>query len=76
MSQNYSNCNYLIKCCVRPCNYTYSVFTVQKGDVSPEICLLNCTVVAGDKIEKNEMGGACSTYGGMVRRVQGVGGET
>jgi len=33
----------------------------------------NC---AGDKIEKNEMGGACSAYAGGERRVQGFGGET
>ena len=26
---------------------------------------------SGDEIEKNEMGGACSTYGGEERRVQG-----
>ena len=31
---------------------------------------------AGDKIKKNEMGGACSAYGGGERRVQGFGGET
>ena len=30
---------------------------------------------AGDKIEKNEMGGKCSAYGGGERRVQGFGGE-
>ena len=29
----------------------------------------------GDKIEKNEMGGACSAYGGGERRAQGFGGE-
>jgi hypothetical protein len=29
-----------------------------------------------DKIEKNEMGGACSAYGRGGRRVQGFGGET
>jgi hypothetical protein len=29
-----------------------------------------------DKIEKIEMGGACSTYGGRERYVQGSGGET
>jgi hypothetical protein len=27
------------------------------------------------KIEKNEMGGTCSTYGGEQRRIQGSGGE-
>jgi hypothetical protein len=31
---------------------------------------------AGDKIEKNEMGGACGTCGGGERCVQGFGGET
>jgi hypothetical protein len=30
---------------------------------------------AGDKIEKNEKGGACSTYGGRETCVQGSGGE-
>ena len=29
-----------------------------------------------DKIEKNEMGGECSTYGGEERCIQGFGGET
>ena len=31
---------------------------------------------SGDQIEKNEMGGACSTYGGEERRIQYFGGET
>jgi hypothetical protein len=31
---------------------------------------------AGDKIEKSEMGGACSSDGGGARREQGFGGET
>ena len=31
---------------------------------------------SGDKIKKNEMGGACSKYGGEDRRVQVFGGET
>jgi hypothetical protein len=30
----------------------------------------------GDKIEMNEMGGACSAYGIGERRVQGFGGKT
>ena len=29
---------------------------------------------SGDKIEKNEMGGACSAYWGDERRMQGFGG--
>jgi len=33
----------------------------------------NCS---GDQIEKNEMGGACSAYGGEERCVQDFGGET
>jgi hypothetical protein len=28
----------------------------------------------GDKIQKNEMGGACNKYGGGERRVKGFGG--
>ena len=31
--------------------------------------LIQCC--AGDKMEKNEMGGACSAYGSGERRVQG-----
>ena len=31
---------------------------------------------AVDKIEKNEMGWACGTYGGRERCAQGFGGET
>jgi len=39
------------------------------------ICTLHTQYRLGDKIEKNEMGGACSAYGGEERRVQGFGGE-
>jgi hypothetical protein len=38
--------------------------------------LYSSPTCACDKIEKNEMGGACSVYGGGERRVQGFGGET
>ena len=31
---------------------------------------------SGDQIEKNEIGGACSAYGGEERYLQGYGGET
>jgi len=31
---------------------------------------------AGDKIEKNEMGGACGTYGGIVEVHTGFNGDT
>jgi len=30
----------------------------------------------GDKIERNEMGGACSAYGAEERRIKGTSGET
>ena len=33
-------------------------------------------ILFGDEIEKNEMGGACSTYGGEESPMQGFGGET
>ena len=33
-------------------------------------------IVAGDKIGKNEMGGACGTYGGREKCAQGFGGKT
>jgi hypothetical protein len=38
--------------------------------------LLLTQYCSGNEIEKNEMGGACSTYGGEERRVHGFGGET
>jgi len=33
-------------------------------------------ILRGDKIEKNEMGVACSTYGGEERCIQSLGGYT
>ena len=35
-----------------------------------------CYYCSGDQIEKNEMGGGCSTYGEEERYIQGFGGET
>jgi hypothetical protein len=40
--------------------------------------LMICTphlVLFGDKIEKNEMGGACGTYGGEEGHIRGFDGE-
>jgi hypothetical protein len=37
---------------------------------------VNLLFRSGDKIEKNEMGAACSAYGGDNRWIQGSGGET
>ena len=42
-------------------------------------CLMICIthpIFSGDQIEKKEMGGACSTYGGEGRCLEGFGGET
>jgi len=39
------------------------------------ICTLH-PILFCDKIEKNEMGGPWSVYGGKERRIQGFGGET
>ena len=38
--------------------------------------LLLIQYCSGDKINKNEMGEACSMYGGEERHIQGSGGET
>ena len=40
------------------------------------ISLRTKRIFSGDKIEKNEMSGACSTYGVEERRIQGFGGKT
>ena len=40
------------------------------------ICTAHPLLFMGYKIEKNEMGGACSAYGGEERRMKGFGGET
>ena len=45
-------------------------------EFSEYISVLLAQYCSGDKIEKNEMGGACSAYGGEERRIQGFGGET
>jgi len=37
--------------------------------------LLLTQYCSGDKIEKNEMGGTCSTYGGEERHIQDFGGD-
>jgi len=49
------------------------VFGPKRHEVTGEWRKLHC---AGGKIEKNVMGGACRSYGGGERGVQGSGGET
>jgi hypothetical protein len=46
---------------------------VRFGTWSVRRCIGYC---AGDKMEMNELDGACSVAGGGERRVQGVGGDT
>jgi hypothetical protein len=52
--------------------HTYT-FTLTRVDKETLEVLFQMTWVI---IEKNEMGRACSMYGGGERRVQGFGGET
>jgi hypothetical protein len=40
------------------------------------ICLLLPKYYSGDHIKKNELDGACDTYGRQARCMQGFGGET
>jgi len=49
--------------------------TAKNNVIIIPLTLLVCTYCSGDKIEKSEVGGACSTCGGEERRVQGFGGE-
>ena len=44
-------------------------------DYNTQACSFTCYIVCV-RIEKNEMGGACGTYGAGERGVQGSGGET
>jgi hypothetical protein len=52
------------------------IFGPKRDEVTGEWKKLHITYCAGDKIEKNEMGGACSAYGGGERCVQDFGGKT
>jgi hypothetical protein len=45
---------------------------LERGN-SNNVLLTQCC--AGDKIENNERGGACSAYGGEEKRIQDFGGE-
>jgi hypothetical protein len=50
---------------------------VDTGQPCSNIELVNVSgVFSGNKIEKNEMGVACSAYGGDARRIQGFGKKT
>jgi hypothetical protein len=49
---------------------------VSVNDRKMYLLVLWFRVLSGDKIEKNEMGGACSAYGGEEKRIQGFSEET
>jgi len=55
--------------------YEMSANTTQKS-YTPGIFLRLVLSTSGDKIEKNEIDGACSAYGGEESLIQGVGEET
>ena len=55
-----------------PANSRWDLIQAFKGLLS----VLLTQYSSGDKIEENEMGGACNTYGGEKRLVRGFGAET
>ena len=68
-----------IEIVVKVFNLTFIIFVLSCGyrAVNKILCYIFLTQYsAGDKNEKNEMGGACGTYGGRERCAQGFGGET
>jgi hypothetical protein len=58
--------NHIILCKIQTCSILLIVYSL----------VLITKYYLGNKIEKNEMGGACSTYGGKDRCIQDFGGET
>jgi len=56
------------------------IFGLERDEVTGEWRKLHYEelndTLSGDQIEKNEMGRACSAYGGEERCIQGFGGET
>ena len=55
------------------------IFGPKRDEVTREWRLLHNEELndcSGDKIEKNDMGGACSANGGEKNLIQGFGGET
>jgi len=51
------------------------IFHIHSSVVSDILCVV-LAGSSGDQIEKNDMGGACSTYGGKQKCIQGFGWET
>jgi hypothetical protein len=62
-------------------NVRFEVFSLWSNRITVYIMRrwIICTpqpIMSSDKIEKNELGGACSAYGGEERRIQGFGRES
>jgi len=49
---------------------------IKLHNVEPADLYFSPNIFLGDKIEKNDMGGKCSMYGGQERCIQGFGRET
>jgi hypothetical protein len=65
-------------CCLYVCNFAMRERMLTRNVklcVSP-VCCSCFRYYSGNQIEKNEMGGACSTYRGKERCIQDLGGET
>jgi hypothetical protein len=56
--------------------YKTVLYFTNPFNITPNLTEVQTFNKSGDKNEKNEMGGACSAYGGGETRVQGFGGET
>ena len=70
---NKLSCNQLISVRQKSVKLS-SIFFCKLTNKSTSVLLTQ--YCAGDKIEKNEMGGTCGTYGGRERCAQGFGRET
>jgi hypothetical protein len=64
------------KRCLAGDTITYDPLKTSSSQLLREMVIEFTQYCEGDKIEKNEMGGACGTYGGRERCAQSVGGET
>jgi len=67
--------SYVCTVLVGSSEHCYFLISCHKTNTSSSVLYVTQCFL-GDKIEKNEMCGACSAYGGKERHIQGFGGET